>query len=223
MTLSRRPPSDPLLEGYARFRRDVWPGLADRYRAVARRPASARTMVIACADARVDPEAIFGAGPGEILVVRNVANIVPPYEPDERSHGTSAALEYAVRILKVRRVVVLGHSRCDGVRGLMEGAGRHGQDFLEPWLCIAEPVLWPVPVEVDERELQRHFEHRVVGLSLANLRTFPWIAERLRSGSLSLTGYWFDIGAGALWRVTDAGAEPVEPDQAGFSSRRLSR
>ena len=221
--LPRRPPPDPLLEGFARFRREVWPRMAERYRTVARRPASARTMVIACADARVDPEAIFGAGPGDILVVRNVANIVPPYEPDERSHGTSAALEYAVRILKVRRIVVLGHSRCDGVRGLMEGAGRQGQDFLEPWLCIAEPVLWPVPVAVDERELQPHFEQRVVRLSLANLRTFPWIEEKVRSGGLSLDGYWFDIAAGTLWRVTATGVEAVDPDQAGFSASRLSR
>ena len=84
-------------------------------------------------------------------------------------------------------------------------------------------MLWPVPVAVDERELQPHFEQRVVRLSLANLRTFPWIEEKVRSGGLSLDGYWFDIAAGTLWRVTATGVEAVDPDQAGFSASRLSR
>lgn len=210
--IRRDPPPDALLDGFARFRREAWPGLGERYRRLARRAQAARTMIVACADARVDPQTIFAAGPGELFVVRNVANIVPPYEPDERSHGTSAALEFAVRILKVRQIVVLGHSRCEGVRALLQGAGRKGQDFLEPWLCIAEPVLWPVPAGVADRDLERHFEEGVIRLSLANIQTFPWVAERVKAGGLTLTGYRFDIGTGALWRITDAGSESVESE-----------
>lgn len=211
MNLFARPARpDALLEGYGRFRQEVWPDLRQRYQALARRDQSPRVMVIACADARVDPLTIFGAAPGELFIVRNVANIVPPYQPDEHHHGTSAALEYAVRILKVSQIVVLGHSRCEGVRAILNGAGQKGQDFLEPWLSIAEPVLWPIPRGVADNDTGRHFEEAVVRLSLDNIRTFPWVAEKVRSGHLTLNGYRFDIASGALRRITAEGSEPVE-------------
>ena len=103
---------DPLIEGYRRFRADVWPAERARYEALARWGQSPEAMVIACSDSRVDPQTIFGAVPGELFVVRNIAAIVPPYSPDASHHGTSAALEFGVRVLKIPRLVVLGHGQC---------------------------------------------------------------------------------------------------------------
>ena len=131
---------DRLLAGYRRFRTEVWPAERARYEALARgqRP---ETLVVACSDSRVDPQTVFGAAPGELFVVRNVAGLVPPYHPDAAYHGTSAALEYAVRVLGVARIVVLGHAQCGGVRAMVEGAPEEARDFVEPWMRIAEPVL----------------------------------------------------------------------------------
>ncbi|MFC7540562.1 carbonic anhydrase [Siccirubricoccus deserti] len=113
---------DALIDGYRRFRAETWPQQRARFEALAAEGQSPQTMVIACSDSRVDPQMIFSAAPGELFVVRNVANLVPPYMPDAAFHGTSAALEFAVRVLRVRQVVVLGHAQCGGVRALLEGA-----------------------------------------------------------------------------------------------------
>lgn len=138
-------PDDPLLQGYLRFRTSVWPRHAERYARLARRRQHPGTAVVACSDARVDPQTIFDAEPGELFVIRNVAGLVPEYAPDGGCHGTSAALEYAVRILKVRRIVLLGHTRCDGIHAMIHGPLRKAPDFLGPWVDIAEPVMWPIP------------------------------------------------------------------------------
>ena len=119
-----------LLEGYERFRNGYWREHAELYSTLARDGQSPPAMVIACADSRVAPEAIFDCAPGEIFVVRNVSALVPPYKPDGSKHGTSAALEFAVTALEVRSIVVMGHSRCGGIRALMQPDGSHG-DFLE--------------------------------------------------------------------------------------------
>lgn len=187
-----------LLEGHQRFRESAWPALRNTYERLARRGQSPHTLVVACSDSRVDPQAIFSAEPGDLFVVRNVANVVPPYEPDGGYHGTSAALEFGVKILRIPRIVVLGHARCGGVKALVEGAPRHAQDFVDPWLSIMEPVLSPVGPDYDDDRLEEYFERRVIKASLANLRTFPWIEERVRKGALSLHGFRFDISTGAL-------------------------
>jgi carbonic anhydrase len=198
-----------LLEGYQRFRAETWPTERKRYETLAQRGQKPETLVIGCVDSRVDPQTVFGAGPGELLVVRNVANLVPPYQPDAGYHGTSAALEFAVKVLGVRNIVVLGHANCGGVGALLEGAPRHAADFINPWMSIAEPALWPIPPDFGKGGLHAHFEREVVRLSVKNLMTFPWIASRVASGSLSLHGCRFDIATGQLAVMTEDAFEPV--------------
>ena len=124
---------DPLIEGYRKFRAETWPAERARYEALAHWGQSPETMVIACSDSRVDPQTVFGAVPGELFVVRNVAALVPPYSPDPGYHGTSAALEFAVKVLKVARIVVLGHGQCGGVRAMEYGAPPQARDFIASW------------------------------------------------------------------------------------------
>ncbi len=201
---------DRLLEGYRRFRTSVWPAERDRYEALAQRGQRPETLVVACSDSRSDPQTVFGAGPGELFVVRNVAGLVPPYEPDANYHGTSAALEYGVRVLKVARIAVLGHADCGGVRAMVEGAPEEAQDFVETWMKIAEPVLGTIPDQVAGGDALDHCETGVVRLSLANLRTYPWIEEAVGAGRLELQGFRFDIRTGVLARLEEDRFVPVE-------------
>lgn len=200
---------DRLLEGYRRFRADIWPTERARYEALAQSGQSPETLVVACSDSRVDPTAVFGASPGELFVVRNVAGLVPPFQPDAGYHGTSAALEYGVRVLKVARIVVQGHGMCGGVRAMVEGAPREARDFVAPWMQIAEPVLNTLPAELTGEEALTHCENQVVRISLSNLRGYPWIAEALEAGRLTLHGMRFDIRTGVLSRITGLTCEAV--------------
>ena len=198
-----------LLAGYRRFRAEAWPAERARYEALALKGQRPETLVIACSDSRVDPQTVFGAGPGELFVVRNVAGLVPPYHPDAAYHGTSAALEYAVRVLGVARIVVLGHAQCGGVRAMVEGAPEEARDFVEPWMEIARPVLRALPGELTGEERLTRCEAAVVRLSLANLAGFPWIAQAVAAGRLELGGFWFDIRGGVLARLVGERLEPV--------------
>ena len=132
---------DPLIEGYRKFRAETWPAERARYEALAHWGQSPETMVIACSDSRVDPQTVFGAVPGELFVVRNVAALVPLYRPDPGHHGTSAALEFGVRVLKVARLVVLGHGQCGGVKAMEYGAPPQARDFVASWVEIGRPAL----------------------------------------------------------------------------------
>jgi carbonic anhydrase len=199
---------DTLIDGYRRFRADVWPGERARYEALAHWGQSPETMVIACSDSRVDPQTVFGAVAGELFVVRNVAARGPPYSPDPGHHGTSAALEFGVKVLKVARVVVLGHGQCGGIKAMAFGAPPQAQDFIASWVEIGKPALLAAGDKTEGR-LER-IEAEVVRLSLANLMTFPWIAEPAAAGRLTLQGYWFDVHTGVLARVGADGLEPVE-------------
>lgn len=189
---------DRLLDGYRRFRAEVWPTERARYERLAEGGQRPHTLVVACSDSRVDPQTVFGAGPGEMFVVRNVAGLVPPFHPDSGYHGTSAALEFAVRVLEVSRIVVLGHAQCGGVRAMVEGAPEVAQDFVRPWMAMAEPVLRGIPAGIEGADLLTHCESEVVRLSLANLATFPWIEEAVLAGRLTLHGFRFDIRTGML-------------------------
>jgi carbonic anhydrase len=200
---------DRLLAGYRRFRSEVWPAERARYEALATRGQRPETLVIACSDSRVDPQTVFGAGPGELFVVRNVAGLVPPYRPDATYHGTSAALEYAVRVLGVVRIVVLGHAQCGGVRAMVEGAPREARDFVEPWMKIAEPVRHSLAAHGGVGDVLGRCEVEVVRLSLANLTTFPWIADAVAAGRLELRGFRFDIHTGVLAQLKGARLVPV--------------
>jgi carbonic anhydrase len=199
---------EKLLEGYRRFRNTAWPGMQPLLRILAEQGQQPRAMVICCADSRVDPWMIFGAGPGELFVVRNIANLVPPYAPDSAYHGTSAALEYAVRVLAVRDLVVMGHAQCGGVRALLEGAPPEASDFVAPWVRIADPVRARALIFPDPGERQLHGEFETVKLSLGNLLTFPWIADRVAAGRLRLHGTHFDLASGVL-RLLETGGDFV--------------
>ena len=157
-----------------------------------------RVLVIACADSRVDPGMIFDAAPGELFVVRNVANLVPPYHPDGSYHGTSAALEFAVRVLQVADIIVVGHALCGGIRALLHGAPPEAADFVVPWMQIAAPARARALACDDGRDQQLVCEQAGVALSLEHLHGYPWIAERVAAGTLQLHGAHFDIRSGVL-------------------------
>jgi carbonic anhydrase len=192
-----------LLDGYARFRKTYWHRHKKRFSDLARDGQSPPAMVIACADSRVAPEAIFDCAPGEIFVIRNVSALVPPYAPDTGNHGTSAALEFAVRTLKVRSIVVLGHSQCGGIRSLMAGPSSSDGDFIASWMAIAKNARTRVCDAPDAQAqsfetLCARCEHESIRESLANLLTFPWIAQRVAEGSLTLAGMHFSVFSGKL-------------------------
>ena len=197
---------ETLLEGYRRFRKDTWPAERARYEALAKWGQQPETLIVACSDSRVDPQTVFGAVPGEMFVVRNVAGLVPTYQPDAGYHGTSAALEFGVRVLKVSRIVVLGHGQCGGVRAMVEGAPEEARDFVQPWVSMAIPALRDVPPGED---VLMHAEAAVVRLSLNNLLTFPWIEDAVAAGRLALHGFRFDIHTGVLARLAQDGLAPI--------------
>jgi len=186
-----------LLEGYRRFRVNTWRIGRSLFEELAEVGQSPRTMVIACSDSRVDPQMIFDAKPGEIFVVRNVANLVPPYSPDQDFHGTSAALEFAVKRLKVRNIVVMGHGGCSGIASLMQTVAEP-TDFIGTWMSIAAPARAEAEKYLDQGEAtaMRACEFAAVKVCLTNLRSFPWIRTGVEEGSLTLIGCHFDIATG---------------------------
>ena len=189
---------DPLLAGYRRFREKGWPEQRSVFQSLADTGQRPKALVISCVDSRVDPAVIFDAAPGEMLTVRNVANLVPPYAPDVAYHGTSAALEFGVRVLAVPHVVVLGHELCGGVHALLEGAPDNARDFIAPWMSMAESARERALLHASPKERQQCCEQDVIKMSLANLMSFPWIAAPVASGRLALHGAWFSIRTGEL-------------------------
>lgn len=196
---------DALVSGYRSFVQGRYLQETQTYRALARDGQTPETMVIACCDSRAAPETIFGAGAGELFVVRNVANLVPPYNPDGEFHGTSAALEFAVQALKVKNIVVMGHGRCGGIKAaLTTGAAPLSPgDFIGKWMSILQPVAETVAANelMTSGERQTALERISIRTSIANLRTFPYIAARERAGELNLYGAWFDISTAELWAM----------------------
>ena len=192
-----------LSDGYRNFIDGRFSDESARYRTLAERGQTPEVMVIGCCDSRVAPEVIFDAGPGELFVVRNVANLVPPYAPDGQLHGVSAALEFGVKVLNVSRIVVMGHAGCGGVNAMLNGAPDSCRDFVAPWVEQGEPVVRHVAETVAPAEVESAAEEAVVRLSIRNLRTFPWIAEREAAGELTLTGLHFGIADGVLRALRD--------------------
>jgi carbonic anhydrase len=139
-----------------------------------------------------------------------VANLVPPYAPDDTYHGTSAALEFGVREIEVRDLIVLGHGLCGGVKSLLGGGPDSGHEFITPWMSLAQPAYDRTPRDASAEERQRRCEFEVVKVSLANLMTFPWIAERVAAGKLALHGAWFDIRIGQLMTLRPDGSFQAE-------------
>jgi carbonic anhydrase len=190
-----------LLDGYASFRAGRYAAEAERYRSLGEGLQKPTIMMIACCDSRAAPETIFDAGPGEIFVVRNVANLVPPYAPDGRHHSTSAALEFAVLQLGVAHIVIMGHGRCGGIRAITEpGDPLSTGDFIGKWLAGVRDVAATVEHDHKHSAAERLIlvEQASVEHSLANLRTFPWVRVREGRSQLTLHGAWFDISEGEL-------------------------
>lgn len=188
---------DELIAGYRRFRAGVWADRRRQFETLAAQGQRPRVMVIACADSRVDPAMLFDAGPGEIFALRNVANLVPPYQPDGSLHGTSAAVEFAVRGLGVGAILVLGHGMCSGIAALLGGVQAPMGEFLGPWIGIAASARNRV-LRCAPADPQLECEHEAVRVSLDNLMSFPFVAERVLDGRLALLGGHFDIRTGTL-------------------------
>nr|WP_272904182.1 carbonic anhydrase [Xanthobacter agilis] len=202
----RRNAVDDLIAGYRRFREVAWPERRQVFEQLAAKGQKPQTLVVACSDSRVDPQMIFNAGPGEMFIVRNVANLVPPYQPDANYHGTSAAIEFAVRVLKVKQVVVMGHAQCGGVHALLDGAPPGAEDFVAEWMEIAEPARRMAEQSGLPGELRQRFcEQCCVKLSLSNLSGFPWVRERVAAGDLKLHGAYFGVASGRLEIMNDDG------------------
>ena len=188
-----------LLDGYQSFRGGRYADEKERYARLGTGVQKPTVMIIACCDSRAAPETIFDAGPGEIFVLRNVANLVPPYAPDGRHHATSAAIEFAVIALGVKHVVVMGHGRCGGIRAVVEGGDPlSAGDFIGKWMSGVKDVAETVRHDHDHKDVQTAVEHASVEHSLANLRTFPWLRLRENRNDLTVHGAWFDISLGEL-------------------------
>ncbi len=193
---------DYLLKSYGRFRTGRYAQDEERYRTLGAGLQQPKLMIIACCDSRAAPETIFDAGPGEIFVMRNVANLVPPYSPDGGHRATSAALEFAVLSLGVRDVMVMGHGRCGGIKAVVEGGDPlSAGDFIGKWMSDVRDVAEAVKHDHNHEHginLLTAVEHASVEHSLANLRTFPWLRMRENKGELALHGAWFDVSLGEL-------------------------
>lgn len=190
-----------LLDGYANFRSGRYTVESERYRQLGEGWQQPAVMVIACCDSRAAPELIFNSGPGEIFVVRNVANLVPPYTPDGGHHSTSAALEFAVLSLGVKHIVVMGHGRCGGIRAVISPADPLSHtDFIGSWMRGINDVARLVTRKDGESAAahERHIERASIEHSLANLRTFPWLRMKENRNELAVHGAWFDISMGEL-------------------------
>ena len=194
-----------LLEGHLRFRRDVHAPDRGRYRQLAELGQSPTAMVIGCCDARVDVSMIFDAKPGDLFILRNVANLVPPFEPSGKYHGTSAAIEFAVLGLDVPNLIVLGHSRCGGVAAyrhkVRDNVAKEG--FIGRWLTLLDN-LKPEEADIFAHGDETAFELAAIRSSLVNLHTFPFVRKREEEGLLALHGLHFDIGSGELLSLDQA-------------------
>lgn len=206
-----------LIAGYRDFAATRLPAEQSRYRELSEHGQSPETMLIGCSDSRVAPETIFGAGPGELFTVRNVANLVPPYAPDGEAHGVSAALEFAVQVLRVKHIVVMGHAQCGGVKALtQDSAPLSPGDFIGRWMSIIEPdpsKLKPVAGEDQEAFITR-LEHGVIKRSLQNLMTFPCIRIKVERGTLLLHGAYFGVAKGDLYILDKTSGEFKTPKEA---------
>jgi carbonic anhydrase len=199
-----------LLEGYQAFATQRLPTEQTRYRDLSVRGQSPEVMVIGCCDSRVSPEVIFDVGPGELFVVRNIANLVPVYQPDGNAHGVSAALEYAVKVLKVKHIVVLGHAQCGGIRAFVDKIEPLTPgDFIGRWMQMF--IKPGEVVEQREHESMAQFVERIekaaVFRSLENLMTFPFVRKAVESGQMRTHGAYFGVAEGALFVLDQASKE----------------
>ena len=198
-----------LLDGHANFMSGRYSRERDRYRDLASTGQTPTTLMIACCDSRAAPELIFDAGPGELFVLRNVANLVPTYQPDGGQHGTSAAIEFAIKGLNISNIVVMGHGRCGGIKAALDPDMKplDSGDFIGKWMSM----LGELPSQLGQNTLmtaserQTAMERISIRNSIRNLRTFPYVAALEAEGKLAVHGAWFDISSGELWIMDDEG------------------
>jgi carbonic anhydrase len=197
-----------LIEGYRIYREQRWPELRSLHKVLAERGQAPKTLVIACADSRVDPATIFNAGPGELFVVRNVANLAPPFAEASGFHGVSAAIEFAVKHLKVETVLVLGHAQCGGVAAALEDRPRDPASFLDAWISLLDTAKSRIPPHGDHC---LDLEHESIRVTLENLATFPFVQDAMKTRGLDLIGMRYGVADGGLELLnTVTGAfEPV--------------
>jgi len=193
-----------LIQGFQRFREQHFEHHDTLYQQLVQQGQTPQVLVVACCDSRVDPALVFDCDPGDLFVIRNVANLVPPLEGHSGHHGTTAAIEYGVINLDVKHIVILGHAHCGGIDSLVKtgGVGTPGS-YIDDWMSLVESARAEVIAELPHapiEEQERACEQRSILVSLENLKTFPWIRERVEDGSLMLHGWYFDIEHGQLLR-----------------------
>jgi carbonic anhydrase len=190
---------DRLAEGYHSFVQTRLPLERSRFEKLAASGQRPEVMVICCCDSRVSPEVIFDAHPGELFVVRNVANLVPPYSPTGFTHGVSAALEFAVQGLEVKYIVVMGHTHCGGIRAYSEHRNRlNPGDFIDRWMSLIAPAAKLLDDDGVSADDLGRLEQASIIATMGNLMTFPWIKSRVESRQIELIGAYFDVGSGSL-------------------------
>jgi len=193
-----------LVEGFQRFREQHFERNDSLYQQLVTQGQTPKTLVVACCDSRVDPALVLDCAPGDLFVIRNVANLVPPAEERAGLHGTTAAIEYGVRILGVEHIIVLGHAHCGGIGTLVKTGGVNVPgSFIDDWMRLVESARSNVIAEMPHASLEeqvRACEQRAILVSLENLMTFTWVKERVDAGQLSLHGWYFDIEHGQLLR-----------------------
>jgi carbonic anhydrase len=212
-----------LIDGYTAFLSERLPVEQTRFHDLAETGQRPEIMVIGCCDSRVSPEVIFDARPGELFVVRNIANIVPPYEPDAHAHGVSAALEFGVLALKVKHIVILGHARCGGVQAFAQHAEPlTPSDFIGNWMKLMAPAAARTPRgDLSAEDHLTRLEHANVVNSIENLMTFPRVAALINSGALTAHGAYFGVATGQL-SVLDRASGTFMPVAAEQHARALS-
>lgn len=201
---------EDLVKGYQRFRTKYFFGNNRAYANLVRFGQQPKVLIVACSDSRVDPAIVFNCSPGDLFVVRNVANLVPPYEEDNAYHGTSAALEFGITGLGIKDVIILGHTQCGGITSLFERHGGTRRGFTAKWMEMAEPAYETVRREHSHATLDESItlccQHALIN-SLANLKTFPWIKDRLAEEELALHAWYFDLKTGLIHRYDEKDKE----------------
>ena len=193
-----------LVDGFKRFREQHFERNDSLYQQLVTQGQTPKTLVVACCDSRVDPALVLDCAPGDLFVIRNVANLVPPAESRVGHHGTTAAIEYGVRVLGVEHIIVLGHAHCGGIGALVNAGGVSlPGSFIDDWMCLVESARNSVMKEMPnapKTQQVRACEQHAILVSLENLMTFTWVSERVQAGSLLLHGWYFDIEQGQLLR-----------------------
>jgi len=192
--------TDKLIDGFKRFKQTYFGDDKALYASM-KTGQPAKTLMVACCDSRVDPAILTDCDPGDLFIVRNVANLVPPCEEDQHHHGTSSAIEFAVKGLQVENIIVMGHANCGGIKGLWESDNINDSQFIHRWVSIAQEAKEWVKVnhaEASNAVQLKNCEQRGVLVSLKNLMEFDFVRERVENGSLSIHGWYFDIPAGEL-------------------------